>query len=74
MKTEELYQVNVHYDLVDDDYSADIIPFDSDGYQGRTTDTVYEDGISFTDWCCCTGSYEECEEYIDEFMLVNGKE
>ena len=61
-----MYQVNINYNLVDDSYSAQIVPFDIDGYQGRTVDCEYEDGVSYTDWCSFTGSYAQCQKYIKE--------
>lgn len=69
-----MFQVNIHYDFISDEYSCAISEYSEDGYKGRLTDTVYEGGISYTDWCSFTGTYEECEEFIDEFMSVNGKE
>ena len=37
-----------------------------DGYVGILTDTVYEDGSDYTDWCQFVGTQEECESYIKE--------
>ena len=37
-----------------------------DGYVGILTDTVYEDGSDYTDWCQFVGTQEECEAYIKE--------
>lgn len=34
------------------------------GYVGILTDTVYEDGSDYTDWCQFVGTQEECEAYI----------
>lgn len=35
-----------------------------DGYRGYLTDTVYEDGVSYTNWCLFAGTEEQCAQFI----------
>lgn len=64
----ERYQVNIHTD-VDGYMEAGVSPYSENGYKGRLIDTVYSDGISYTDWGEFVGTYEECEEYIHSLGL-----
>lgn len=59
---EPQFQVNVHYDI-NDVPTPSIDHYHEDGYVWILTDTVYLDGRSYTDWCACVWTYEECEEY-----------
>ena len=63
------YQVNVS-ETVDGQTVAWVSRYDSNGYVGKTTDTVYADGADTTDWCIYSGSKEECEDYA--FRINNG--
>lgn len=62
-KKEELFKVNRHTD-VDGYIEYSITHWDEKGYVGRTTDTVYSDGCSYTDWCVYVGTKDECEAFI----------
>lgn len=60
-----------HYDFISDNYSVNIYEERSeDAYTGRLTDTVYQDGSSYTDWGCGTSipkhwSNEKAENYLE---------
>lgn len=59
-----MYQVNGTYDFINDSYEYAISQYSENGYKGRLTDTVYEGGSSYTDWCLFVGDLNQCEEYI----------
>lgn len=50
---------------VDDISTYWISEYSEDGYVGILTDTIYEDGCDYTDWCQFVGTQEECEAYIE---------
>ena len=56
-------QVNRHID-VDGAISYSMATYTEGGYVGRTTGTVYSDGVEYTDWCLFVGTEEECLRYI----------
>lgn len=58
------HQVNCSYDFVSDSMSYWTCEWSADGYKGRLTDTIYEDGASWTDWCLFVGTEEECTQFI----------
>mgnify|MGYP007122046160 CR=1 FL=1 len=57
-------QVNASYDHVSDSMTYWTSKCSEDGYVGRLTDTVYEDGASWTDWCLFAGTEEKCAQFI----------
>lgn len=40
------------------------MPYHEDGYIGRSTGTVYQDGADWTEWGVFVGTFEECQNYI----------
>lgn len=65
-----------HYDFPSDSYYVDVYEERSkDAYTGRLTDTVYQDGSSYTDWGCGAfipehWSNKQAENYLE--MKANG--
>lgn len=67
---EMMYQVNCHTD-VDGREEYYISRAYNGGYVGRETDTVYSDGVSYTDYGVYFGTEEECQEYIKKVEVVD---
>ncbi len=65
-----------HYDFPQDSYYVDVYEERPEGaYTGRLTDTVYQDGSSYTDWGCWASipehwSNKQAENYLE--MRANG--
>jgi hypothetical protein len=57
-------QVNASYDCVSNSITYWTTEWSVDGYIGRLTDTIYENGVSWTDWCLFVGTEEECAQFI----------
>lgn len=67
MKNNHAFCVNAHTS-VDGSIYYDIVPYHN--FRGRTTDTVYSDGCSYTDWGIHTGSYDDCQDYISALEMA----
>lgn len=72
-----MFQINKSYDCVWDEEMYFVSKYTEDGYQGRTTDTTYEDGIgiSYTDWCVESGfsTREEAQARADFLSSISSK-
>lgn len=61
-----MFQVNLSYSLIDDNFDYWVSEYSEDGYRGRLNETVYQDGVDYTEWCLFVGTKEECNNYISE--------
>lgn len=59
------YTVNLYVEFDSEEY--DIVPYHT--YRGRTTNTTYVDGESYTEWGVFSGTLEECQEYVKEHSV-----
>lgn len=60
-------QVNISFDFPTGESRLWTSEWSSDGYKGRLTDTVYEGGASYTDWCVYTS---DCDADVQTFLWI----
>lgn len=66
MKKQVEFQVNISTDVEGNEHAWVGRHYD-DTYVGRLTDTVYADGVSYTDWCEFVGTEQECQDWADAY-------